>query len=161
MKIIACFLIFVSAGAQSLASADLYEFATEVDEKRYKHFIAVLRCPKCQNQNLAGSDSLIATDLKREVYEQIITGRSDKEITDYLVARYGEYILYRPPFTMTTAILWLGPVILLCIGIIIFVSHVRRRRQNDLFEGLDLKPLQADEQARLDLMLQVSPKEKV
>lgn len=128
MKNIHWVLMLLFLCFDAAAVADLYEFDDPVDKTRYQHFVDVLRCPTCQNQNLAGSDSLVASDLRREVYEQIIAGRSDTEITGYMVARYGEHILYKPPLTATTAVLWFGPVGLFVMGLLIFIGYVRRRR---------------------------------
>src|SRR5882672_1374875 len=101
------------------AAIDPYEFDNDAQRERYRHFIEEMRCPKCQNQNLAGSDAPIATDLRRELHRLILAGRSDREITDYMVARYGEFILYDPPFDKKTALLWLAPLGFLTIGIVV------------------------------------------
>jgi len=86
-----------------------------------------LRCPKCQNQNLADSNSAIATDLRREVYELLAQGKADIEIVDFMVKRYGEFVLYRPKVSTTTYVLWFGPAFLLLIGVIAVVVIVRRK----------------------------------
>jgi cytochrome c-type biogenesis protein CcmH len=133
----------------------IYHFDNPVDEARFKAFITEMRCPTCQSQNLAGSDAMIAQDLRRDIYEQIQDGRSDKEITDHMVARYGDYILYRPPVTKATIALWLAPPLLLLIGIITMVVLLRKRRAAQLEV-----PLDAAEQARLDQLLQPTPAAK-
>jgi len=125
-----------------------YQFSNDVDKVRFEAFTHELRCPKCQNQSLADSDSMIAQDLRRELYEQIQDGRSDKEITDHMVARYGDYILYRPPLTKATLILWAAPLLLLLIGIIVIILMVRRRRAAQLE-----RPLDSHEQAELERLL--------
>ncbi len=76
---------------------------------RYQKFIEELRCPKCQNQNLAGSNSPISEDLRREIYRLIDDGKSDTEIVQFMLDRYGDFILYRPRLTSETAILWAAP----------------------------------------------------
>ncbi len=88
-----------------------------------------LRCLVCQNQTIAESNAELAVDLRRQVKEQIAAGRSDAEIVDFMTARYGDFVLYKPPFKATTALLWLGPVLLLAIGAIVLLSVVRRRRE--------------------------------
>src|SRR5690625_4639181 len=98
---------------------DAYEFDNEVDRKRYVSFIEEMRCPKCQNQNLSGSDSPIAADLRRELYFLIQDGRSDMEIVDFMVERYGEYILYRPRLSSATGLLWFGRVVRWILAIVI------------------------------------------
>lgn len=147
MKSIFSLLILLLLSICVLAVADLYTFDNPVDKKRYEHFNEVLRCPTCQNQNLAGSGSIVSSDLRREVYEQIIAGRSDMEITDSMVARYGDHILYKPPFTATTAVLWLGPIVLFVIGLTVFVGYTRRRIQKGSTENA--LALSADEEKRL------------
>lgn len=129
----------------------IYHFDNPVDETRFKSFITEMRCPTCQSQNLAGSEAMIAQDLRRDIYEQIQDGRSDKEITDHMVARYGEYILYRPPVTGATIALWLAPPVLLFIGIIALIVLLRKRRATKLEVPLDTR-----EQARLKRLLQTS-----
>src|SRR5690625_1846869 len=106
---------------------DAYEFDNEVDRKRYVSFIEEMRCPKCQNQNLSGSDSPIAADLRRELYFLIQDGRSDMEIVDFMVERYGEYILYRPRLSSATVLLWFGPVVLLILAIVILIDRKSTR----------------------------------
>jgi len=108
-------------------TSDTYTFDDEVTEKRYKSLVKDLRCPKCQNQNLADSNSAIATDLRREVYELLAQGKADIEIVDFMVKRYGEFVLYRPKVSTTTYVLWFGPAFLLLIGVIAVVVIVRRK----------------------------------
>ena len=99
-----------------------------VVEKRTMKLSSELRCLVCQNQSLAESHAGLALDLKEQVRSQIRAGRSDAEIRDYMVERYGDFVLYSPPWKSTTALLWLGPFLLLCMGTAILVSYVRRRR---------------------------------
>lgn len=135
------------------AAIDVYEFDNDVQRARYQNFIDELRCPKCQNQNLSGSDSPIAMDLRRELHELITDGRSDKEIVDFMVERYGEYILYKPRLTASTFLLWFGPLFLVVAAIIILIVIVRQRRQVALVDG-PTKPLSAREKERLAALLQ-------
>lgn len=108
---------------------ETYDFDTELQRQRYHHFVEELRCPKCQNQNLSGSDSAIAQDLRRQLHRMIMDGRSDTEITQYMVDRYGEFILYRPRFHAATAALWLTPVVLLGIGALVWWRMASRNRR--------------------------------
>jgi len=89
-----------------------------------------LRCLVCQNESLAGSRADFANDLRREIREQMHANKSDKEIVDFLVARYGEFVLYRPPVKPSTMILWFGPFIFLLIGAILLVVYLKRRRNH-------------------------------
>ena len=88
-----------------------------------------LRCLVCQNESLAGSRADFANDLRREIREQMKANKSDKEIVDFLVARYGDFVLYRPPVKTTTLFLWFGPFIFLIVGAVILVVYLKRRRK--------------------------------
>ena len=101
-----------------------------VREKRAVHLSEQLRCLVCQNQSLAESNAELAIDLRRQIREQIGAGRTDAEIVDFMVQRYGDFVLYRPPVRATTILLWSGPALLLLIGITILVRNVRARRQH-------------------------------
>ncbi|WP_448546518.1 cytochrome c-type biogenesis protein [Thalassotalea fusca] len=120
--------LFLLLSAFSTYGADTYVFKDEVTEKRYQALVKELRCPKCQNQNLADSNSPIAKDLRHEVYQLLEQGKADKEIVDFMVARYGEFVLYRPKVSNLTYVLWFGPAILLLIGAIVVVLILRRNR---------------------------------
>jgi len=143
-------VFLLCAAFAARAAIDPYEFPSEAQRQRYQHFIEEMRCPKCQNQNLAGSDAPIATDLRHELRRLLNEGRSDREITDYMVARYGEFILYDPPFDKKTALLWLAPLLFLAGGLIVLVRIVRRRRPDAVNAGA---ALDADERARLNALL--------
>lgn len=96
-------------------------------EERLKHLAVELRCLVCQNQTLADSNAPLAEDLRREVREMIAKNMSDKEIIEFLVSRYGDFVLYRPPLKATTTLLWVGPFVLLTIGATALVITLRRR----------------------------------
>jgi len=116
----------------SFAAIEVHEFDNDVDRQRYQIFIDEMRCPKCQNQNLAGTNSPIAMDLRRELELMIKDGKSDKEIVDFMVDRYGEFILYRPRLSPATMLLWGAPVFLLVFGVILLLLIVRKRRRLDV-----------------------------
>ncbi|KPK05774.1 MAG: hypothetical protein AMJ64_10815 [Betaproteobacteria bacterium SG8_39] len=96
-------------------------------EARVMHLSTELRCLVCQNQTLADSNAELAIDLRNQVREQIKAGRSDEQIIDYLTARYGDFVLYRPPVKTTTVLLWAGPFVLLLAGLAGLVLTLRRR----------------------------------
>lgn len=98
-------------------------------EARLKVLAEELRCLVCQNQTLADSNAPLAEDLRREVREMIARNMSDKEIIDFLVTRYGDFVLYRPPLKTTTTLLWVGPFLLLIGGAIALVMALRRRQK--------------------------------
>ena len=98
-------------------------------EARYQALIAELRCLVCQNQTIAESSAPLAVDLRNQVKTQIIAGRSQAEIVGYLTERYGDFVLYRPPFKASTALLWLGPFLLLLGGLVWALRYVRGTRR--------------------------------
>ncbi|MBU2413068.1 MULTISPECIES: cytochrome c-type biogenesis protein [Marinomonas] len=119
----------------SVFAQEQMTFSSELNKTRYQSLVEELRCPKCQNQNLADSGSGIAVDLRELVHQMIEQGKTDQEIVDYMVARYGSFVLYRPQHSTATFLLWYGPFILLGIGLLAFVVVVmanRKRRGRDL-----------------------------
>jgi cytochrome c-type biogenesis protein CcmH len=121
------FALLLHAGS-ARAVIETYEFSNPALEERYQQLSAELRCPKCQNQNIADSNAPIAQDLRKLLYQQLEAGANDEEILDYMVARYGEFVRYRPRFNGATAALWLAPVILLLVGIAAAIATARSRR---------------------------------
>jgi len=121
-------LIGLFVSGSSLAAIDTYEFADDETRLRFHQLNGELRCPKCQNQSLGDSNSPIATDLRREVFRLLKEGKTDRQIKDFLVARYGEYILYRPELSSHTLMLWLAPLLLLLIGVVVVLVLIMRRR---------------------------------
>jgi cytochrome c-type biogenesis protein CcmH len=121
-------MVFTFSTNQVNASpVDTYEFHDEVTKIRFQALSKELRCPKCQNQNLSGSNSPIAADLRRELYELLQQGKADIEIVNFMVDRYGEFVLYRPRVSQLTYVLWFAPAILILFGIIIVIVIVRRK----------------------------------
>ncbi|WP_313597323.1 cytochrome c-type biogenesis protein [Psychrobacter sanguinis] len=105
----------IGFGATAQASIEVYEFDNPSQEAQYKGLIEEFRCPKCQNQNLAGSDSQISQDLKRKTYEMVMAGQSDAQIREYMYERYGDFISYKPPVRPSTWILWYFPPLILLL----------------------------------------------
>ena len=97
-------------------------------EDDYKQLINELRCLVCQNQNLADSNAELAQDLRKQVYQQLSAGSSREEIVDYMVARYGDFVMYRPPFKSNTLLLWLGPLVFFIIAALVVFSFARRQK---------------------------------
>ena len=120
-----------SDSEQSFARIEPLEFRSEVERTRFRALTSELRCTVCQNESLAESDAPLARDLRRELYHMIQDGRSDMEIRNFMVERYGDFVLYRPPVAGHTLLLWVGPILLL-IGSLIGVVIVIRRRQQAL-----------------------------
>ena len=138
------------------AAIESFAFDSPEQEARFKELSGQLRCLVCQNQSIADSNAELAQDLRREVYEMIQAGKQDAEIVDFLVARYGDFVLYRPPVTTTTALLWVGPFLLIVIGIFFLIRFIRTRVAAPAAAS---GALSAEEQARLDALLETNPKE--
>ena len=110
---------------------DTFSFTDEVQERRYRALIEEFRCPKCLNTNLAGSDAPIAQDLRKVVYRLVVTqGMSDQEVRDYLQARYGDFVLYDPPFNSQTWYIWLVPIALGVLALFVLLRLVRGARSS-------------------------------
>ncbi|MFT5116519.1 MAG: cytochrome c-type biogenesis protein CcmH [Kiritimatiellia bacterium] len=159
--LVSCGLLVFAASAVALV--DIYEFDSTSQRHRYQALSQELRCPKCQNQNLAGSDSQIAGDLRRELYRLLTEGKTDAEIKTFMVDRYGEFVLYKPRLQKATIVLWILPIILLIIGIFVLGFLVNRHKAKAVAgtnsktdkmsaEGL-LESLSPQEQSVLDHLL--------
>jgi len=108
---------------------DPMPFRDAGEERRFAALLAELRCMVCQNQSLADSDAGLARDLRNEVFELMRDGKSDTEIREFLVSRYGDFVLYRPPVKGATLALWFGPVLVLTAGGFVLITTLRRRAQ--------------------------------
>lgn len=137
-------LVLLSPLAQAEV-ANVYEFDTAEQEQRFQDLIVELRCPKCQNQNIADSNAPISKDMRAEVYRRMRAGASNDEIVDALVARFGEFILYKPQVEKRTILLWATPAIAVLGGLLVVAGVVlrARRRQSEPEPALS-----AEEQAR-------------
>lgn len=139
---------FITTSIVHASPVDTYEFKDEVTKIRFNDLTKELRCPKCQNQNLADSNSPIAADLRREVYDLLEQGKADSEIVNFMVARYGDFVLYRPRVNSLTYILWFGPALLLLLGVIVVVMIIRKKPQATVE-----KTLSTEQQSKLDNIL--------
>lgn len=132
--IIVCFW---SIGLLVNAQTSIHTFASDADQARFKQLTVELRCPKCQNQDLADSNAPIAADLRNQIIVMIEQGKSNQEIVAYMVDRYGEFVLYKPRFDGYNVILWLAPVLFVCIGFIVVLVIVRANKKITLSLPLD------------------------
>ena len=126
IRLLLSLMIFWSS--QSLAVIETYEFSSPDLELRYKALSQELRCPKCQNQNIADSNAPISRDLRAIVHEQLEAGATDKEIIEFLVDRYGEFVRYRPGVDSNTLWLLSAPIILLMMAVAVVVTQIRKDR---------------------------------
>lgn len=147
-KLILMLLLGLSLSTQ--AAINVYDFSTPEDEARFKHLSEELRCLVCQNQNLADSNAELAQDLRNKVYNMLQKGQSDKQIVDYMVQRYGDFVLYNPPVKASTYALWFGPLALVILALFVLLRFIRGRARTA--ETV----LSTDEQAQLADILKPS-----
>ncbi|OAI93193.1 cytochrome c-type biogenesis protein [Pseudomonas putida] len=131
------------------AAIDTYQFADEAERERYRELTKELRCPKCQNQDIADSNAPIAADLRREIFRMLGEGKSNQQIVDFMVDRYGDFVRYRPALTAKTWLLWFGPAALLLGGIGVMAVIVRKRRVPAGTVTADLSPEERERLAKL------------
>ena len=149
----ACLLgVMLLLSAYAAAVIETYEFSTPALEARYQLLSEELRCPKCQNQNIADSNAPISQDLRRLLHQQLEAGASNEDILEFMVARYGEFVRYRPAFNAVTAVLWLAPLLLLLAGVAGLLLILRGRREGG-------GSLTADDEAQLAALLKNSEKD--
>ncbi len=122
-------LVFFSTISPCFAAIDVYEFEDPQLTARFKQLTSELRCPKCQNQNLAGSNSTLSLDLKQIVYEKLNAGESDQQILDFMKQRYGEFILFKPEMSQSNVFLWTGPVVFLVLFLVFFLRWYANNRE--------------------------------
>jgi cytochrome c-type biogenesis protein CcmH len=140
--------IMFTTSINCFAAIDAYPFPDDQLQQRYDGLIAELRCPQCLNTNLAGSDAMIAQDLRREVHKMLLDGHADDDILEFMHERYGDFILYRPRLGAGTLVLWLGPLLLLILAGFIWFRLARAKPE--------VREITAAEQVRLDELLQES-----
>jgi len=109
-------------------AGDYYQFHSATEQQRFQILTQQLRCLVCQNQTIAESNASLANDLREQIYQRIQKGESDKSIIDYLTSRYGQFILYQPPFDAATLVLWLGPLLFFLACIIYLLFYLSKKR---------------------------------
>ncbi|CAB5551865.1 Cytochrome c-type biogenesis protein CcmH precursor [Citrobacter werkmanii] len=147
MRFLLMTLLTALLSFQALAAIDTYPFKNEAQEQQFRQLTAQLRCPKCQNNSIADSNSMIAADMRKKVWQLMEEGQSNQQITDYMVARYGNFVTYEPPVTLATLILWLLPACFVLGGALVIFRlsrHPRAARETEL---------SPHEQARLQALL--------
>ena len=131
MRITIAIFMMLACVMNVSAEAEILSFTVPENEARYKKLTAELRCMVCQNQNIASSNADLAKDLRQQVYTHIKRGQSDEEIIAFMVARYGEFVLYKPRLNARTALLWLGPFVLLVGGMFLMIRLMRKTGDGD------------------------------
>ncbi len=147
-------ILLISCLAQpDFATFDTFDFSGTVSEKRFQQVVGKLRCLVCQNESLAASQADLAKDLRREVYDLMASGKSDKEVIDFLVNRYGDFVLYEPPFKPSTWLLWLGPFVLFAFAIFLLwrkLSQQSKKQETRLTESEKARVRELLEQSSTD-----------
>lgn len=141
-------VLIALSGPSSAEVPEVYDFDTRAEEQRYQQLISELRCPKCQNQNIADSHAPISKDMRDEVYRMMQNGASNDQIVGALVDRFGEFVQYKPPVDKRTILLWGFPAIATVIGFLIVAGVVWRARRRE-----DEPLLSADDRARAEQIL--------
>ncbi|NBF01405.1 cytochrome c-type biogenesis protein CcmH [Pseudomonas sp. Fl5BN2] len=147
---LAAAILGLSIAGVAHAAIDTYQFANDAERERYHELTKELRCPKCQNQDIADSNAPIAADLRKEIFRMLGEGKDNQQIIDFMVDRYGDFVRYRPALTGKTALLWFGPAALLLGGLVLIAVIVRRRRAE---RSDSPNTLSVEERQRLDQLL--------
>lgn len=124
---------------------ETYKFEDPQKEQLFRELIDELRCPKCQNQTIGDSDAPLAKDLRDRAYLMVQQGATKQDVVDYMVARYGDFAYYRPPIQLSTLVLWIGPVLVILIGVGVILLRVRARNNAEV-------ELSADEKTQLNAL---------
>lgn len=132
MVVFAGFIFWVQS---SEAQVDVYEFESVEQEQRFRQLSNEFRCPMCQNANLSSSPGGVAADLRREIYRMILEGQTDADIEQFMLSRYGDFVLYRPRLTLQTILLWFGPLLFLLMGGWVAWNIIRRSAVPDTEPG--------------------------
>lgn len=146
MRAILLLVLLYSLPSFAVVEGYKYKFETVEETQRFVHLAENLRCPKCQNQSLADSDSAVASDMRQKVYELMLQEKDNEEITQYMVDRYGDFVTYEPPFRPETLLLWFGPVLIFSFGLLLIIS-IRKNQNKNASD-----PLTQEEQARLQAL---------
>ncbi len=147
MKIFLFTSILILLSVQQLHAAEvMLEFDSPEQEMRFEELLEELRCMVCQNQTLADSNAGLARDLRERAYNMVRSGKSNNEIIEHMVERFGDFVLYRPPLKKTTVLLWFGPVIFLLIAVSTFWIYSYRTRRKPIS---DLSPVEREKAQRL------------
>ncbi len=145
--VLALCLLLGTGTAQAGVTLEAFKFDSKAEEQHFRDLIEELRCLVCQNQSLADSDAELAHDLRAEVYDMVQAGNSDAEIIEFLVTRYGDFVLYNPPLKPSTWLIWFGPFVLLLIAAFLLLRSIRRQQKVPATE------ISAEDRERLNTIL--------
>lgn len=128
MKKLGLFLTALLFSAVAFSAIDALNFSSQQQESDYHQLTQALRCPQCQNNNIADSNATIAVDMRNKVFELLQEGKSKNDVVEYMVARYGNFVTYDPPMTASTLILWIAPLFLILFGIFFLMKRKPKRQ---------------------------------
>ncbi|OOH88137.1 cytochrome c-type biogenesis protein CcmH [Pasteurellaceae bacterium 15-036681] len=146
-------IIGIILSSFTFATIETQQFDNAKQESDYRALIQELRCPQCQNNNIADSNATIATDMRNKTLELLKQGKSKNEVVDYMVERYGNFVTYNPPITPATVLLWLMPILLIALGFIILLKRKKKTVQAVSSEQKFANTLNHQEQERLNQIL--------
>lgn len=154
MRSLMTLLVGMLLSFSAFAAIDTWQFDSPQQEQQYRELTESLRCPKCQNNSIADSNAMIAADMRLKVYQLTKQGQSKQQITDYMVARYGHFVTYQPPLTLSTLILWAGPALFVVMGALVIILRSKKRQPSQQQQRFD-----AADQQRLDELLKNNRKQ--
>jgi cytochrome c-type biogenesis protein CcmH len=150
-KLMLALILFFTAFSSLVYAIDTFEFEDVKQEQVFRDLTKVLRCPKCQNQNISDSNAELAKDLRNKTYELVKEGKTHDQVVDYMVARFGNFVRYDPPITPATIFLWLGPLLFILFGFLVLYKQAKNKnRKQDV--------LNIDEERRLKKILKQETK---
>jgi len=144
MSILFLSTFFIAQTSQ--AAIDTFEFENAQQEQTFHELTKLLRCPKCQNQNISDSNAELAKDLRNKTYELVTKGQTKEQVIDYMVARYGNFVRYDPPVTPATIFLWLGPLLFVLLALFVLIRQVKAQPSKEA-------PLDDAEKQKLEKLL--------
>lgn len=142
ISIITLFLSLTFSAAGYAAPIETFKFDSPETEKVFHKLSDELRCLVCQNQNIAESNADLAKDLRLEIYTMLSQGKTEDEIIDFMVQRYGDYVLYRPPFKPMTWLLWVGPIIIFFVGLVFVVRFMKSQDEDGQADSLSAEEIE-------------------
>ena len=143
-------LTIMMLGSNTMASIDVFEFSSEENRQQYNALTKELRCPKCQNQDIADSNAPIAQDMRKEVYRLVEEGQSTETVVQFMVERFGEFVSYDPKIIPATYLLWFGPLTLVGVGLLVVLLLSSKRKRS---AEANVSSLDSSSRQRLDAML--------
>lgn len=126
------FFVLLFAGSAQAVKIEFHSFENKQQEDLYLQLIAELRCVKCQNQNLAESNAELAKDMREKAYDMVIKGGTRQDVVKYMTDRYGDFVLYKPPFIFKTVLLWVGPAVFLILSLFMLLKLIKKQQKEPL-----------------------------